>query len=209
MSENEQENAGTDQTDVSESTDSGELGDKGKKAIDEMKAKWKEQRDARKALDAEVSQLKTQLAELSKAKSESSDKDEKADLEAVRKEIRDELSTVHLRERALDKLEAKAAKSFADPEDARALLTSQVDSFIDNGKLDTEAIDEALSDLLTRKPHLAADTRRFKEGVNGGPRNGQKPNQLTQADLRNMSADEILKAKADGRLSALMGGKKS
>jgi hypothetical protein len=49
---------------------------------------------------------------------------EKPDLDALRKQARDEARAESLRERALDKLEAKAARLFQDPEDARAFLAA-------------------------------------------------------------------------------------
>jgi hypothetical protein len=114
------------------------------------------------------------------------------------------LATV-LKDRALDKVEAKAARLFADPEDARALLADKVDDFIDGDKVDGKAIDDALADLLKRKPHLGADTRRFKGGGDGGAREGAKPDMLSRSDVEKLFRDgkhaEIAKARAEGRIT--------
>jgi len=173
------------------------LDDPGKKALDAMKAKWRKERDARKALAEELAKLQAQLKS-----------DDQPDPDKIREQARAEALAEVLRERALDKVEAKAAKLFADPEDARALLAPQVDEFIDDGKVDTDAIEEALADLLKRKPHLAAQGgRRFQGSADSGPRNGTGPTQLTRDDLKRMSPYEIVQAKAEGRLKELLGEK--
>jgi len=172
------------------------LGDAGKKALDAMKSKWQSERDRRKALEQELATLKAQQGK----------DDDQPDPEEIRKQAHAEARAEVLRDRALDKVEAKAAKSFADPEDARALLASRVDEFVDDGKVDVEAIEEALDDLLKKKPHLAAQGgRRFQGSADGGARKGSKPAQLTRDDLKGMSPEAIVKAKAEGRLNDLLG----
>jgi len=126
-----------------------QLGDAGKKALDAMKARVKAEREKRRAAEAELAQLK------GKAKP-----DETPDVDDIRAQARAEAQAEALRERALDKIEAKAAKLFADPEDARALLAAQVGDFVDDGKIDVEAITDALEELLKKKPHLAASAPR-------------------------------------------------
>jgi hypothetical protein len=181
--------------DEPEGTD--QLGDAGKKALDAMKAKWQRERDARKA-------LADQVAKLTASKDEK--KDDQPDPDEIRKQAKAEAAAEVLKDRALDKVETKAAKKFADPEDARALLASKVDDFIDDGKVDVDAIEEALADLLKKKPHLAATAeKRFAGSADGGARKGSKPDQLTRQDLKRMTPDQIVKAQADGRLSDLMG----
>src|SRR3546814_3640439 len=104
-----------------------------------MKAKWQKERDARKAADAELATLKAPK----------DDKD-RPDPEEIRKQARAEATAEVLRDRAQDKVETKAAKLFADPEDARALLASRVDEFVDDGKVDLDALNEALEDQIGR-----------------------------------------------------------
>lgn len=171
-----------------------QLGDAGKKALDAMKAKWRSERDARKALADELAKLKAPK-----------DADQ-PDPEQIRKQAREEAAAEMLRDRALDKVEAKAAKLFADPEDARALLASQVDDFIDGGSIDTDAIQDALNELLEKKPHLAATAgKRFAGSADGGARKGSKPGQLTREDLKKMTPAQIVQARSEGRLNDLLG----
>src|SRR6185312_14715645 len=112
------------------------------------------------------------------------------------KQLQAEARAEVLRERALDKVEAKAAKLFADPEDARALLAARVEDFVDDGQVDVDAINEALADLLSKKPHLAAaKAARFQGGADGGARKGSQVAQLTEQDLSRMTPQQIDKAR--------------
>ncbi|MET0419830.1 MAG: hypothetical protein ABW022_27750, partial [Actinoplanes sp.] len=92
-----------------------DLGDAGKKALDAMKARMKAERDRANALDARVKELTKPP------------KDTPVDVDALRAEAKAEAFQETLKERALDKLETRAAKLFADPEDARALLAGRVE----------------------------------------------------------------------------------
>lgn len=171
----------------------GQLGDAGKKALDAMKSKWRAERDQRKALEAK-------LADGGKKD------DQTQDPEAIRKQAQAEARAEVLRDRALDKVETKAAKLFADPEDARALLASRVDDFVDDGQVDTDAIEEALADLLSKKPHLAAaKPARFQGGADGGARKGSGVAQLTEQDLKRMTPHQIEDARLKGQLNDLLG----
>jgi hypothetical protein len=169
------------------------LGDPGKKALDEMKEKWRTERDRRKALEAK-------LATPPKAEDE-------PDPAKLREQAKAEARAEVLKDRALDKIEAKAAKLFADPEDARALLADKVDDFVDDGKLDLDAIEDALEALLKKKPHLAAKAEsRFTGSADGGARKGSgQPTQLTEQDLKRMTPDQIVDARRKGQLNDLMG----
>lgn len=170
------------------------LGDAGKQAIDRMKALVKEAKARARAAEDRV-------AELTKPKP-----DDKPDADAIRKAAREEALAETLHDRALDKLEVRAGKLFADPDDARAMLAGRAAEFVDGGKIDTDAIDDALQDLLKRKPHLGAKPEaRFQGSADGGARKGSKPDQLTRDDLKKMSPGQIVEAQAKGRLADLMG----
>lgn len=184
----------TGAADDAEPEGAADLGDAGKQALDRMKAERNQARKERRALAAELEELKKP-------------KPDAADPEQIRQQARAEARAEVLKDRALDRIEAKAAKLFADPEDARALLAAHVDDFVDDGKIDVEAIQEALEDLLKRKPHLGATPQaRFTGSADGGARNGTKPDQLTRDDLKRMTPDQIVKAKDDGRFADLMNG---
>jgi hypothetical protein len=195
MSEQDDTTVETDDVDDSDDGDTGDadkLGDAGKKALDSMKSKWQKERDARKALEAKMAA--------------DSKPDDQQDPAEMRKQAQAEARAEVLKDRALDKVEAKAAKLFADPEDARALLASRVDDFVDDGQVDVDAINEALTDLLSKKPHLAAATaKRFQGGADGGARKGSQVSQLTEQDLTRMTPQQIDKARLDGRLNDLLG----
>lgn len=128
---------GQDDTDGSD-----QLGDAGKKALDRMKARIKSERQKRQ-------QLERELADAKKV-------GDQQDTDKIREQIRTEERAAALRERVLDKIEAKAGGKFTDPEDAAVHLSGQIDDFIDNGRIDTDAIVEALDELLDRKKYLAA-----------------------------------------------------
>jgi hypothetical protein len=193
-------NSGDDgQDDNGTSTDDGadKLGDAGKQALDRMKVERNELRRERNA-------LRDQLAAATKKDDKGTDTTDPAEL---RKQAQAEARAEVLNERALDKVETKAAKLFADPEDARALLASRVDDFVDDGKVDVEAIEKALADLLKKKPHLAAaKPARFQGGADGGARKESQVAQLTEQDLKKMSPEQIVEARKKGQLKDLLSG---
>src|SRR5690606_3200257 len=104
----------TDTPDDPEGAD--KLGDPGKRALDAMKARYKAEREARK-------ELERKLAEAVKK----SDDGDKPDLEEIRRKAAEEARAEMLRERVLDKIEARAGRRFVDAEDAAALLLRRHD----------------------------------------------------------------------------------
>lgn len=68
-----------------------------------------------------------------------------------------------------------------------------------DGTVDTEGITGAVAKFASIAP---ATPRQPTADVQGGT---TPPGQLTRADLQAMTADEIVKAKADGRLNTLIG----
>ncbi|MEV4437491.1 hypothetical protein AB0K09_00490 [Streptomyces sp. NPDC049577] len=93
------------------------------------------------------------------------------------------------------KVEALAAASYQDPEDAVGALdpTAYID---DDGTVDTDAIKKALAELLERKPHWARESgpRQPKPDRGQGPRTGGTPG----------VEDEIREAQARGDWRAVM-----
>lgn len=155
----------------------------------------------------EAANLRKRLKEIEPAAKRAKELDEasRTEVEKARAQARDETLAEVLKDRALDRVETKAAKSFADPEDARALLASHVDDFIVDGKVDGEAIDKALADLLKRKPHLGVQGKRFEGSADGGARKPSRPEQLTKQDLTKMTPEQIVEARLKGQLNDLMG----
>lgn len=209
----EQENTDTaagDQGDGTSKADDDEpLGPAGQKALDAMKERLKAAEDmlsaagitsktqarriARERVDAK--QKKTEPVEVSK--NNDNNDGEKVDPEKIRAEVKAELESAALRERVLDKIEVKAAKGFADPTDAVAVLmrNHEIDDFLDDGKLDVEAIQDALDELLKSKPYLAAaaqggSKQRFQGSAEGGakPQKPARPKSLDEAVQRHFAS---------------------
>lgn len=203
----DQNDAGDDdQNDDSDDDGADSLADKGKQALDRMK----QQRNAARDQLREFKALGLTPAQIKALQTGKDDKADQPDADQIREQTRAEVRAEALKERVVDKIEAKAAKAFADAEDAVAILLRSHDpeDFLDDGKIDVEAIQEALDELLEKKPHLAVqDGKRFKGNPDGGTRKAARPGQLTRDDLKRMSPQEITKAKAEGRLADLLAGK--
>jgi hypothetical protein len=154
--------------------------------------KWKKlsrkNERAAKAARREADEAKQKKAP-PKKKTDTEPDDETSDPEQIREEARKEAQRDALRDRALDRVEAKAGKLFKDPEDARLHLAKSVEDFIDGDEIDTDAITEALEQLLTDKPHLAASKKRFNGDGDGGARKDKpkKATSLTEAVERRMT----------------------
>lgn len=138
------------------------LGDPGKKALDAMKQKL---RDAEKA-------ARDAKAEAAQARREAELRDKPAEeqaLEAARAEARAE-AVAKANERILrSELKAAASGKLADPTDAALFLDlTQFDVSAD-GDVDSDALNDAIADLIQRKPHLAATSQpRFQGAGDGG-----------------------------------------
>lgn len=156
------------------------LGDPGKKALDTMKAERNAERDRRK-------ELEQRIADLEAAKSAP---DPRADKRIIRAELK-----------------AAAAGKFADVTDVFANIDLTQFEVNEDGDVDATKLNSAIEDLLTRKPHLAAQKRpRFEGSADGGAvSGGSGPSQLTRADLKGKSPEWIAKAKSEGRLDTLLG----
>jgi hypothetical protein len=167
------------------------LGDAGKRALDTMKAERNAERERRKAAEAELEALRNPKPAADPA--EPSEADRKLNARIVRAEIK-----------------AAAAGKFADPDDALVYLKDKARSFKvdENGEVDPAAISAAITDLLTRKPHLAAKPvpPTFEGSADGGAAGREAgPSQLTREDLKGKSPEFIAKARAEGRLKTLLG----
>jgi hypothetical protein len=173
------------------------LGDAGKKALDSMKSKWREERDKRRDLESRLVALEsapkgdTDQPDADQIKAQATrEATEKANARIVRSEIK-----------------AAAAGKFADITDVFANIDPAKFEVDDNGEIDPVEISDAIEELLTRKPHLAATARpRFQgTGDGGAARKVSGPSQLAESDLDRMSPEAISKAKREGRLNKLLG----
>ncbi|MFC8124663.1 hypothetical protein [Streptomyces sp. NPDC057302] len=169
-----------------------ELGDKGKRALASMKGKWRSERDKRRQLEQEMAQK--------------SAGDEEA---AARQEV--EQAALSKANARIVRAEVKAAAKgvLADPADAYKFLDLDQFEVDENGDLDSDEVTEAIDELIKSKPYLAAaPAKRFQgTGDGGAARKAGRPKQLSRQDLKSMSPDAIEKARLDGRLDDVMGGK--
>lgn len=167
-----------------------QLGDPGKKALDAMKAKWKAERDKRRELEAKL------------AERDAPANTDQPDADSIRREAMRAANARIIR----SEIKAAAAGKLADPADALAYLDADQFEVDDNGEVDADEINDAIEELLSRKPYLAAPAkgRRFQgSGDGGAARKASGPSQLTRDDLERMSPAEIVKARREGRLRDL------
>lgn len=162
-----------------------------------LKGALTKERTAKKDLARENRELKAKLAAKDKPADESA-------IDEAKREAAAE-ATKRANER-IAKAEVKAAAKgrFADPSDVGLYL--DLSEFVDeDGEVDTDAIDEALTDLLEKKPHLAAEKKRFQGGGHQGAKAPAKPAQLTAEQYNAMSRDEKRKARNEGRVNKILG----
>lgn len=177
------------------------LADAGKKALDAERKARREAARKLKAAEARVAELEAQGA----AKKDGDDAQAAAD-----QARRDAETAANAKANArilAAEVRAAAAGQLADPSDAARYLDLSEFEVGDDGSVDSEAITEAISDLIKRKPYLAAKATGFQGSGDGGARgSGSKPRQVTEAELKTMRPEQITKARQEGRLANLMGG---
>ncbi|EOM78060.1 hypothetical protein DW322_11250 [Rhodococcus rhodnii] len=121
-----------------------ELGDKGKRALESMKSKWKSERTRRQQLEARVADL------------ESKDGD---DDDASRQRAADAAALAKANSRIVRaEIRAAAAGKLSDPADALSFIDLDQFEVGEDGDVDQDEIAEAITDLVRRKPYLAAQS---------------------------------------------------
>ena len=174
------------------------LGDAGKKALDAMKAKWKD-------AEAKAKEHATELAAM-KAKVEGTEAEHAAAAEAQK--VKDEALAAANTRILKAEVRATAAGKLSDPADALLYLNLSDFEVGADGEVDSSLIAAAIDDLVKNKPYLAAQgTPRFQGGADGGVRNDSTPpaQQLSRADLAGMTAEQIETARKEGRLNTVLG----
>ena len=128
---------------------------------------------------------------------------ERAVREAREQAVNEVKSQYHTRA-VRDAARAAAAGKWVNPDQATALVDlSDLDP--DDDGFDTQVANR-LDAYLADNPHLAVPTDTPSASGDAGSRTSpQKAEQLTQTDLERMTPDQIVKAKADGRLDDLLG----
>jgi len=178
------------------------LGDPGKKALDRMK-------EEKKAAIADATALRKEIDRM-KAEAELKGKPpEEQALEAAKAEARAE-ATAKANERILrSELRAAATGKLADPTDAALYIDLSSFEVGDEGDVDSDALNDAITQLIELKPHLAAGKpARFDGGADQGAQGkNATPPQWTEADLTRHKGnpDAITEAKAKGLLNNLLG----
>jgi hypothetical protein len=174
------------------------LGDPGKKALDTMKGERNAARDEAKALKARLDALEAQAA--------GREAEHAAEIEKQR--VKDEALSAANQRILRSELKAAATGKLADPADAALFVNLAEFTVSDDGDVDSGALDAAISDLLTRKPHLAAKQGRFDGSADqGGTRTTGDPAQITLEQLKSMTPEQIVAADEAGQLKGVLGVK--
>lgn len=187
--------------DPTDPVDPPDLGDAGKQAIARMKAERNEERQKRIALER-------QLAEATKPVIDP----DKPDLEALREEARreakaeaDSAATARI---VSAEVRALATGQLANPALALKLLDLSKFELNSDGSVDQDDVNTAIAALIKENPGLAATQggRRFEGSGDMGPRNAPagSPVQVTEAELKTMSAEQVVQARKEGRLASLL-----
>lgn len=172
------------------------LGDAGKKALDAMKAKWKDADKLAKENAAALAALQAKLD--GKEKEHAAEQAKREAEQAVLAKANDRIRK--------SEIKAAAKGVLADPQDAYKFLDLEQFEVDADGNVDEDAIAKALADLVKTKPYLAVqDGKRFQGAADAGTRNESRPAQLTRADLARMTPQDIEKARIDGRLNDVLG----
>lgn len=143
----------------------------------------------------------TAAAELEKLRTASLSEQEKAVAEA---ESRGRQAAVAEVAQKLAAAEIRAALTGVVPDPAAIVEDLNLGRYVQDGEVNTEAV-EALKAKFAALAPAPAQNADLKQGVRGNGQNG--PAQLTRADLAAMTPEQIVKAKAEGRLNDLLGVK--
>lgn len=176
-----------------EDGDDAPLGPKGEKALKAEKERRRSEAKRRRKLEAELADLK------SGGKADDPDQ--------IRRQA-EQAATAKANQRIIRaEMRAAAAGKLADPADALTFIDTDQFEVDEDGNIDVDEVADAISDLIKTKPYLAAATaKRFQGTGDGGARKGTgKPTQLTRSNLEQMSPQQIVKAKEEGRLNDLLG----
>jgi hypothetical protein len=176
--------------------DAAALGDAGKKALDAMKADRKKARDEAAAEKARADALQAKL--------DGTEAEHTKTLEAQR--VKDDALAAANNRILSAEVRAAAAGKLNDPADALAYIDLSSFEVGDDGSVDTDAIGAAVSDLISKKPYLAAQGGRFQGSADGGARNdASRPAQLSESDMARMSPEQKVEALEKGQFDRLLG----
>ena len=159
------------------------------------------ERNARKAAEKELAKIKAELALKDKPAEEQA-------LEAARAEARQEATSKANERIVRAEVKAAATGKVKNPVLALKLIDVSEIEVGDDGEVDSDAVNQAIADLIEQYPELAADGSKFTGSADQGAKGkNSKPSQLSKIDLESMSAAEINAARREGRLNKLLGTK--
>lgn len=199
-SEEETQNDTTQETESQETETETTLGDAGKKALDTMKAERNAAKADARTIRAELDRIKAELALKDKPAEEQA-------IEAAKAEARTE-ATQKANARILkSELKALATGKLADPTDAALYINLDDFTVDDNGDVNSDALTEAITELLERKPHLAAAKQnRFDGNADQGAKGKEsRPAQLSAADIQGWTPEKVEAARNAGQLDQMLG----
>lgn len=167
-----------------------------------LKKALKAERLARREAERKARDLEAERDNASKEPAEQA-------LDQARREAAAEATSAAHKKILRSEVRVAAKGRLADPGDALVYLDLEEFEVGDDGDVDSEAIEDAISDLLKRKPYLAADTgEKFRGSADQGARGKQaKASQLSKADIEKLSPAELMKAYQEGRVDSLIGRK--
>lgn len=159
------------------------------------------ERNARKAAEKELAKIKAELALKDKPAEEQA-------LEAARAEARQEATSKANERIVRAEVKAAATGKVKNPVLALKLIDVSEIEVGDDGEVDSDAVNQAITDLIEQYPEIAADGSKFTGSADQGAKGkNSKPSQLSKIDLESMSAAEINAARREGRLNKLLGTK--
>lgn len=174
----------------------------------DYKAKWEAQRAVNRDLEAKLRDERKRNADLQRQIDEQGKTAEEIAEERKQREAAD-ASLRRANERIVKQAIRLAAKGrLNDPDDALAFIDSTEFDVSDTGDVDDLAIEDAITDLLARKPHLAVAAPaapKFQPVDQGAAGKDARASQLSREDLKKMTPDQILAANKEGRLKSLTG----
>lgn len=171
---------------VDESTVDDAKGDQDKSDEDkDWRAEFEAQQRINRSLERKTRADLKRITELEAATTGAKPKDDTPDPEKIRAEVRAELAKEMNADRIALKAEALlATKVNISPAAAVRLLDLSEVEVDEHGKVDTQALGDAITKLLTDEPHLAvAQGTRFQGSADQGPRGSAKSEEqaLTEA----------------------------
>lgn len=170
----------------------------------DFKSKWEAQKKVNRDLERKLNDALRRIEESAAKTAE-----EREALERQRKA--EEVALAKANERILKaEVRAAAADKLSDPADALRFIDLGGFDVGDDGSVDTDAISDAVADLLSKKPYLAKNrdgAPKVQGSADGGTREASRPRQLTRDDLKGMSPQAIDEARREGRMRDLLAGK--